>query len=170
MWCTISTRCPKSILADPQIFSVKTIDLCERKIRYYQRCYLNIDRFVFDKWLVSLIPESVDIVNGKCLKIEKQNDLFNITIAVKGKHKIFLAKQIVGADGANSIVRKMFFPTKIMHYVAIQQWFKRTDKRTQFYSCVFDEKTSESCSWIMYKDNYVIFGGCFLPKELSLRL
>lgn len=156
---------PKSILADPQIFSVKTIDLCEKSVRYYQRCYLNIDRFVFDKWLVSLVPEGVEIISGKCVKIEKQGDLFDVTVTIGGELRSISARQIAGADGANSIVRKTFFPSDIMHYVAIQQWFKRTGKSNPFYSCVFDEKTSESCSWMMYKDDYVIFGGCFLPKN-----
>lgn len=156
---------PKNILADPQIFSVKTIDLCERKIRYYQRCYLNIDRFVFDKWLVSLIPENVEIINGKCVQINRRDGLFDVAVAVGDEHRHFSARQLVGADGANSLVRNTFFKSDIMHYVAIQQWFKRTGKSNPFYSCVFDEKTSESCSWMMYKDDFVIFGGCFLPKN-----
>lgn len=156
---------PKNILADPQIFSVKTIDLCEKTVRYYQRCYLNIDRFIFDKWLVSLVPESVELACGKCIGIEKQGDLFVVTVAIGDIYKSFSARQLVGADGANSIVRRTFFPGGIMHYVAIQQWFKRTGKSNPFYSCVFDKKTSESCSWMMYKGSYVIFGGCFLPKH-----
>ena len=35
---------PKSILVDPQIFSVKTIDLASGLVRHYQRCYINLDR------------------------------------------------------------------------------------------------------------------------------
>jgi len=35
---------PKSVLADPQIFAVETMDLRTRRVRYYQRYYLNIVR------------------------------------------------------------------------------------------------------------------------------
>lgn len=45
---------PKSVLADPQIFAVETMDLRTRRVRYYQRYYLNMDRYAFDRWLVSL--------------------------------------------------------------------------------------------------------------------
>ena len=149
---------PKSVLVDPQIFAVKTIDLCSKLQRYYQRCYLNMDRFAFDKWLVSLIPSSVDIIEGKCIGIIKTDDIFSLDIIINGKKEVVQAGQVVGA---NSIVRKTFFKNKIMHYVAIQQWFENVDNVNPFYSCVFDKETSESCSWIMHKDGNVIFGGCF---------
>lgn len=40
---------PKSVLADPQIFAVETMDLRTRRVRYYQRYYLNMDRYAFDR-------------------------------------------------------------------------------------------------------------------------
>ena len=55
---------PKSVLADPQIFAVETMDLRTRRVRYYQRYYLNMDRYAFDRWLVSLVPPTVEIVRG----------------------------------------------------------------------------------------------------------
>ena len=56
---------PKEVLVSPQIFSVKTMDLESKMIRYYQRYYLNMDRYLFDKYLVSLIPKNINIVNGR---------------------------------------------------------------------------------------------------------
>ena len=44
---------PKSVLEDPQIFAVETIDIEQKLVRYYQRHYLNMDRYAFDRWLVS---------------------------------------------------------------------------------------------------------------------
>jgi flavin-dependent dehydrogenase len=46
---------PLHVLADPQVFSVQTIDLTSRVERGYQRQYLNMDRDKFDRWLISLI-------------------------------------------------------------------------------------------------------------------
>ena len=34
---------PKSVLEDPQIFAVETIDIDQKLVRYYQRHYLNMD-------------------------------------------------------------------------------------------------------------------------------
>ena len=46
---------PNSILVSPQIFSVKTIDLCSNQIRYYPRYYLNMDRLKFDQFFSNLL-------------------------------------------------------------------------------------------------------------------
>ena len=71
MFAMLGLTLPKEILADPQIFDVETIDLEKRQVRYYQRHYLNMDRYAFDKWLVSLIPPSVDVEIGRCENIRK---------------------------------------------------------------------------------------------------
>lgn len=152
---------PKDILSDPQIFSVKTIDLQTKRIRCYQRYYLNMDRYAFDKHLLSLVPKDVEIVSGRCNDIKKEGDLFTATVFARGERRQYQARTIVGADGANSIVRRKIFNAPIMQYVSIQQWFSRGDSANPFYSCIFDPQTSESCSWLMYKGEYMIFGGCF---------
>ena len=157
---------PKSVLVDPQIFSVRTIDICRGQTRHYARHYLNIDRYAFDRWLVSLVPDTVEIFRGRCTDVQRANGVFRLTLRGGGRVCDIHAARIVGADGANSLVRKRFFPTdKVMHYVAIQQWFTGANGLAPFYSCLFDEKTSESCSWSICKDDYFIFGGCFTPKD-----
>ena len=52
---------PTGVLVDPQLFLVRTIDLDNSLERYYQRFYFNMDRKRFDEWLVSLIPDNVDM-------------------------------------------------------------------------------------------------------------
>ena len=55
---------PKDVLVDPQIFAVKTVDTEQSLVRYYRRFYMNLDRHKFDMWLVSLIPEHIEIARG----------------------------------------------------------------------------------------------------------
>lgn len=155
---------PKDILVDPQIFSVRTIDLGKRLERHYQRFYINLDRHKFDLWLKSLVPRNVVQFNGKCLKITQNGD-FSLFCKSDGKEQTFTAKRIVGADGANSIVRRYLYPKKkIRRYTAIQQWFPESNAKP-FYSCVFDPETSGCCSWTISKDNFLIYGGAFDVKN-----
>jgi len=154
---------PKEVLVDPQIFSVRTMDLESGIEKWYQRMYINMDRNRFDKWLLSLVPDTVDRIDGRCMSIHN-NEITYISNGVEGK---VTADVIVGADGANSIVRKTFFKSfKTRQYVAIQQWFENDESQIKpFYSCIFDEKTSDCCSWSINKDGYLIFGGAFAPQN-----
>ena len=157
---------PKEVLADPQIFAVETMDLCTGQVRYYQRCYLNMDRWAFDRLLLKSMPEGVEVISGRCSRICRMKEGFAVYAVREGKEELFESRYIVGADGANSLVRRSFFPKrKIMQYVSIQQWFPFEKDGPPFYSCIFDEETSESCSWIIHKDKYIIYGGCFAPKH-----
>jgi len=164
---------PKDILADPQIFSVKTIDLNGPIHRWYQRMYVNLDRNRFDQWLVSLIPPTVEVVNGFCRSLERLGDgQIHIEYAdILGNMHSASAPILVGADGANSKVRRTFFPPlKTRKYVAIQQWFQaELSEAHPFYSCIFDKDTSDCCSWTVSKDKILIFGGAFPRRHCRQR-
>ena len=156
---------PNNVLESPQIFAVKTIDLKTKKVRYYQRHYLNMNRLAFDNWLISLIPDSVTIIKGKCIKIKQSEKQYQLLISQDGVQKNIQTKFLVGADGGNSIVRRSFFKPMKKQYIAIQQWFKCKKEKNPYYSCVFDQETSDSCSWIMHKGEHIIFGGAFKKKN-----
>ncbi|HAN21226.1 MAG: colicin M resistance protein CbrA [Clostridiales bacterium GWF2_36_10] len=159
---------PREVLVDPQIFSVRTIDLKTKQQRWYQRLYINVDRKKFDNWLVSLSPFNVTKEKGICFKIQKENDGYIVTYKNSSGETInAYGKNLIGADGANSIVRRSFFPKlHTRQYVAIQQWFEEEREIAKpFYSCIFDADTTDCCSWSISKDGYIIFGGAFAPKN-----
>lgn len=155
---------PKDVLCDPQIFSVKTIDLDSNLVRHYQRMYINLDRHKFDMWLISNIPDSITVVEGTVTDISKDIDGYTVSYTSGGETKTANTKFIVGADGAKSSVRNLICPNfKTREYLSIQQWFK--DKSpTPFYSCVFDSKNTDCYSWTVSKDGYLIFGGAYPIK------
>ncbi len=156
---------PSFILSDPQIFDVMTIDLNKQYKRFYQRHYLNMDRLKFDKWLLSLISNDVSILEGRCTKIFNNKTNYSVVVKYNEKELLINTKYIVGADGANSIVKRTFFNNKIKRYIAIQQYFINDNITLPAYSCIFDSKTSSSCSWTIRKDKYIIYGGAFEIKN-----
>ena len=101
---------PKEVLADPQIFAVETMDLCTGQVRYYQRCYLNMDRWAFDRLLLKSMPEGVEVISGRCSRICRMKEGFAVYAVREGKEELYESRYIVGADGANSLVRRSFFP------------------------------------------------------------
>ncbi len=155
---------PREILVDPQIFAVRTIDLGCGLERYYQRCYLNLDREKFDAWLRSLVPDSVETRRGRVCAARREGGGFVVEYReADGALRQAAARYLVGADGAGSFVRRTFFPAhRVREYVAIQQWFPE-QHANPFYSCVFDRETTDCCSWSISKDNRFVFGGAFAP-------
>jgi flavin-dependent dehydrogenase len=153
---------PKDVIVDPQIFAVKTIDMKSNLIRHYQRFYINLNRHKFDLWLESLIPNHVEIhSNSRCSSIEKTLEGYQVTFYEDGIKHVICATYLVGADGANSLVRHIIYPKKkIRTYMSIQQWFPETHSNP-FYSCIFDPENTDCCSWSISKDNQFIFGGAF---------
>ena len=156
---------PKDVLVSPQIFSVRTVDVKSGLMRYYQRHYINLDRHKFDQWLMNQLPERAQVhTDTVCTKIVREGSCYRITYRENGQSYTIAARQLVGADGAMSLVRRTLFGSFAIHqYLSIQQWF--ADKHeTPFYSCVFDPQVTDSYAWGLSKDGYFVFGGAFAIK------
>jgi len=161
---------PVSILVDPQLFLVRTIDLDNKIERYYQRFYLNIDRLEFDRWLISKVPENVDLALGCTLKTcSSESDFVTLSFTYNGKAYSEKARVIVGADGGNSVVRRIFFPDEKTPsvYIAIQEWFEANDT-TPYYAAVFDKTITDFYSWMISKEKTLIIGSALKKDNLAL--
>lgn len=93
-----------------------------------------------------------------------RRERFCLTVKTDGGEQRFTARRVVGADGASSLVRRTFYREPKTRYTAIQQWFPAGENRAPFYSCIFDPVTSESCSWIIRKDDTLILAVAFLHR------
>jgi flavin-dependent dehydrogenase len=63
---------PESIKVDPQFHYVKTYDFKYNLLRGYRRDYINIDRPLFEQWLIDKIPDHVERrFNTQVLAIKK---------------------------------------------------------------------------------------------------
>ena len=157
---------PKDVLVDPQIFSVKTIDVPTGLIRWYPRTYLNVDRRRFDAWLLDLAAEHSEVISARLRRVEKVGEMYCVRFSAPGgEMQTACAPVIVGADGAGSLVRRSLFPAlRTRTYVSVQQWFREDSSRVNpFYSCIFDPQATDCCAWSIHKDGQMLFGGAYRP-------
>ncbi len=153
-------RVPDSLLVYPQLKKVRTISLDTGRIRYYRRNYMNMDRRLFDAWLLASVPDRVRVEIGSCRSVENDGGVFRIRYSLPdGSKRSVTCDHVVGADGADSIIRKSFFTRPSRSCIAIQQWFE--ENQQPGYACIFDPDTSPFCSWSVSKNGIMIFGGAF---------
>lgn len=159
---------PNHVLASPQMFSVKTVDFVSKKTRHYQRHYVNVDRHRLDLWLMSQIPQRINIVEG-CLvtAINSSVEKVQVTYLKDGQEETVSCSWCIGADGASSIVRRHCDAPKIRQYLAIQERFELKDVKP-FLGCFFDQNLTDSYAWINIKDEFLEFGAA-LPLEDSFK-
>jgi flavin-dependent dehydrogenase len=158
---------PKEILSDPQLFYVRSVDLESRNEGKYQRHYTNIDRKLLDGFIISKLPANVTFKPG-CYYSHHNQDEKNISVFVKenGELKEYTCKLLVGADGANSAVRKNIYNDfgKIRKYLAIQGQYE-LDSKINHYCVFFDRKITDFYSWLIPKDETLYIGGAFDQKN-----
>lgn len=158
---------PKSVILSPQLFAVRTIDVKNSLERYYQRHYINIDREEFDKWLNSIVPSAVNMVNGCVYKChEVRDNIVYLKYSIGGKEYVEKAKLLIGADGAFSRVRRFSFPDYPLPklYISVQEWFKTTEN-LNYYGAIFDDEITDFYSWTIPKENYLILGTALKPNN-----
>jgi len=153
---------PRDVLVSPQMFSVHTIDFDNSLSRDYQRHYVNVDRERYDRWLVSLVGETVKRMFGTRFRRAKplEEGGYTVVLHQEGKTIEISTDILVGADGANSSVKKALLPSQKYtpkRYISIQEWFPNTTGLNQ-YIAMFDREISDFYSWIIPKDDEVIFG------------
>ena len=154
---------PVEVCASPQLFSVKTHDLQSKITRHYQRHYINLHRDHFDRYLASLLPPHVNVVDEATVKSLDLKEKKLTYIQHNETHELSF-DVCVGADGANSLVRSHLNAPKIRQYLAIQEQFELRDCPPHL-GCFFDASLTDSYAWINIKNDILEFGGAFPLKD-----
>lgn len=164
MLARLNLGIPKEVLVDPQLFGVNVIDLNHRLTQVYQRFYFNIDREKFDRCLVSLIPSSVMILpKTQFVRFEKTEEGIRVFYRQHGLEKSVISRYLVGADGANSQVRRQLQPRfSPKRYIAIQEWVK-TDVPSTTFGAIFDPQLTDFYGWVIPKDQVLVLGIALQP-------
>jgi len=172
MLSTMGLGLPKSVLAEPQLFVVRAIDLPQRLERFYQRYYINMDRQQFDRWLLSMVPPSVEVRTGcRFLEHESGANGFALNFLKDAMPVRENTRILVGADGALSRVRSATEGNarQPQKYIAIQEWVE-CERPLPYFSALFDPEVTDYYSWTIPKGDHLLIGAALPPGgELGKR-
>lgn len=173
MFAKLDLAVPKEVLVDPQPFAVAVLDLQTRLVRHYSRQYINVDRWAFDRWLLSLVPEAIDVRHNVLYRGSVLNDRsLEIRFEQDGETRTERVRYLVGADGPSSAVRREFFPHQSppKRYLALQHWFefetvlapsdgiRRNIDFREDYVGIFDPELTDFYAWSIPKDRHLLLG------------
>lgn len=155
---------PREVLAGPQLFAVRAIDVAARLERYYPRHYLNVDRGQFDAWLRSLLPAGVELRAARVTALRDEGHAMAVALEAPGGTEVVRARLVVGADGAASRVRAQAFPglPEPDRYLAIQEWFVAC-RADPCYTAVFDPPATDFYGWAIPKGDRIAVGAALPP-------
>jgi len=164
---------PEQVRVSPQPTAVTVLDWNNRLVQTYGRRYINVDRACFDRWLLSLVPPTVDVRNNAVYqKSESHSEGLTLHFRENDEPQTAQVRRLVGADGAFSNVRREFFPNVSMpkRYIAVQHWFEHdalsVDPKFGIdlwnaYLGIFDSTLTDSYLWAIPKFPQWILGGAF---------
>jgi len=158
---------PESIVASPRHVHFRYVDW-DRGIRKPTTLpFLNVDRAGFDDWLVSLLPETVEVVGSSAL-VGFRQDAAGVEVDCKTADGVVTLQcaNLVGADGARSAVRRGLGVGATSTYVTLQDFVTLDGEIEPYFDCIYARQLGDSFGYgyIVPKNGHALVGSVFYPK------
>jgi len=124
--------------------------------------YFNVWRSKFDNWLVS--QSGAEVLDGhELIGFKQAGKAIHATVRTFDKEKIQIeASYLIGADGANSRMRKLLSPAfnkKIKWFIHEQLYCAgKINLEHEYFYGFLNPSFSAFYAWLNFKDEYLVYG------------
>lgn len=158
---------PDAIVLDPRYVNFRYVDWDRGVRKPTGLAFLNVDRAGFDDWLVSLLPDNVEVVGGAALTSFTQDES-GVRVTVKSGAEQFAVScaNLIGADGARSAVRRALGVDAGSTYVTLQDYVELSGDIPPYFDCIYMRSLGDDFGYgyVMPKGDVAIVGSVFYPK------
>jgi flavin-dependent dehydrogenase len=159
---------PEGIILDPAHVHFRYVDW-DRGIRKATTLrFVNVDRAGFDDWLFKRhIPPDVEVVSPCAIEgFAQDDDGVLVTLNVGDERVSVWCENLIGADGARSVVRRELGLGAVATYVTLQDHVRLDAPIEPFFDCIYMRGVGDgfAYSYLVPKGDTALFGSVFYPK------
>lgn len=158
---------PNGMMRGPEHVHFRYYDWDRRILKPTALRFLNVDRQEFDDWMLSLLPENVEITGSSTVTgFSQDEDGLRVTVKTGGEPVEVACQNLVGADGARSAVRRTLGEGSVSTYVTLQDFCRLEGSLEPFFDCIYmrDIGDSYAYSYVVPKGDWGLVGSVYYPK------
>lgn len=173
-------KIPEEMILDPRWVSFRYCHLDRGVQKETEVRFLNVDRALFDEWLLSLLPSNVEVAAGVRLA-----DVDQTVLAVRARlagraadgecvGRVVSAEHLIAADGPRATVRERLGLRPFDRYITVQEFVRiQPGSIDPTFDCIYSRAFGRDygIGYIMPKGDVAIVGSIFYPgtKECDLK-
>ena len=163
---------PEEMMLDPRWITFRYHHLDYDVTKATDVRFLNVDRALFDEWLLSLLPDTVTVVPSTRL-VDVEQSPVAVEVRVRGltasgsrANRTLRARYLIAADGPRATVRERLGIRPFDRYITVQEYVR--NERGALDPC-FDALCCKQFSrdygigYLMPKGDVAIVGSVFYP-------
>lgn len=173
----LGLQIPDNIYITPKQMQVKVYDAGTNRVKVERDIVYNVNRARFEGWVRKQIPSQVEVMSGcKLIGFEKADNRVVVELAKDGERFKVFTNLLVGADGANSVVRRGLYEVDAIEKYSGAEWFVPLNGLVvdRSFWIIIDPELTDYYVWAVPKGDELHVGGAFRSKlskeEIPARL
>ena len=158
---------PDDIVLDPQTVLFRFHDW-DRKIKKVTSLeLLNVDRAMFDEWLISILPQSVEIAAPcEVRTISQDSEKVTLTMRTNNGDVTVTCDNLIGADGGRSKVRRELGVANTAQYVTLQDFVRIEGPIEPYFDCIYMRGIGDGYvyTYVVPKGDVADIGCVYYPR------